>query len=572
MSHVRIVVNGYGKFNLAKKIVLTDGLKSIPLSFKRRCFFAISNHSLAELNMFSSDASYIQPKYPIFSRVKKNISLGVTSRRLLSGIFNGFTLSVEVEKDFFTSPPYFKADNEPIYVARVVGRSGLIIEDYNATLEYSVRRRQVNSKIFLLEADLFPITNTVKSFREVVVRIEISENQKEAVELLKRLPSWHGLRTYFSLLFDSTEAFNSTNVFRPLNPSIETLGETRRVRLPKPFADVYSKSRQISDIPIFFALTLQNVNISHGSNITKDGFIIFDDSSYADFNFESAMWPTLKWSHPNTDLIATPHIESPKSEGSRVGFIPWNSNWAHFMEDIAPRAAMLANCSPAVKKYYSKTSDKTQLELFDLLNVKPLHGISFFESISFEELTFVFHHNQRNRLVDGDESGQVLCTDITIMNEIRSTVFRQINQAQEQSNKLFVYRESRLFRRLVNQRRVIKLLERQGFLSIDITNWSLESRIKLYSSCSHIVYEYGAGGANNYFAQDGVNVVELRHPRNLDSVEQLGYISVSNSNWIYVGGLKANVLLRFIFGSDSWRIPVAELRKSLKQLDAPKCL
>lgn len=312
MSHVRIVVNGYGKLNLAKEIVLTDGLKSIPLSFKRRCFFAISKHSLAELNMFSCDASYIQPKYPIFSRIKKNISLGATSRRLLSGLFNGFTLSVEMENDFFTSPPYFKADNEPIYVARAVGRSGLRIEDYNATLEYSVRRRQINSKIVLLEADLFPITNTVKSFREIIVRIELEEDQEEAVELLKCLPSWHGLKTYFSLLFDSAEVFKSTNVFRPLNPSIETLEETRRVRLPKPFADVYSKPRQISDFPIFFALTLQNVNISHGSNITKEGFIIFDDSSYADTNFESAMWPALKWSHSNTDLIATPHIESPK--------------------------------------------------------------------------------------------------------------------------------------------------------------------------------------------------------------------------------------------------------------------
>jgi hypothetical protein len=513
--------------------------------------------------MFSSDTSYIQPRYPIFSRIKKNISLGATSRRLLSGLFNGFALSAEMESNFFTSPPYFKADNEPIYVARVAGRSGLRIEDYNATLEYSVRRRQVNSKIFLLEADLFPITNTVKSFREIIVRIELDENQNEAAELLKRLPSWHGLKTYFSLLFDSAEVFKSTNVFRPLNPSIETLGETRRVRLPKPFADVYSKPRQISDFPIFFALTLQNVTISHGSNITKGGFIISDDSSDADFNFKSAMWPALKWSHSNTDLIATPQIESPRSVGLRVGFIPWNSNWAHFMEDIAPRAAMLANCSPAVNMFYSKTSDKTQSELFDLLNVKPLHQLSFFESISFEELTFVFHHNQRNRLVDGDDSGQIFCADISIMNQIRSIVFRQIDQARKQNKKLFVYRESRLFRRLVNQRRVIRFLESQGFLSIDVTNWSLESRIHLYSSCSHIVYEYGAGGANNYFALDGVNVLELRHPGNRHSVEQFGYVRVSQANWKFIVGRRANLMQRLLFGSDAWSISISELKRSM---------
>ena len=563
MSHVKIVVKGYGELNVAKKIVLTDGLKSIPLSFNRRPFFAISKHSLAELNMFSSDASYIQPKYPIFSRIKKIISLGATSRRLLSGLLDGFTLFADIENDFFVSPPYFKADNQPIYVARAVGRSGLKLNDYNATLEYSVRRRQVNSKLFLMEAELYPVTTTMKSFREIIIGIERGKDKISAFELLKRLPSWHGLRIYFSLFFDSTDDFNTTNVFRPLNPSIETLGETQRVKLPEPFADVYSKPRCVSEFPIFFALTLQNVTVSHGSNITKDGFIISDDSSDADLNYKSAMWPALKWGHSNTDLIATPYIESSKSGILSGGFIPYNSNWAHFIEDIAPRAAMLANSSPVVNTFYSKTFEKTQLELLDLLNIKLLHQTSFFELISFEKLSFVFHHNQRNRLVAGDNSVQGFCADITIMNQIRGVIFKQKDQTLKQSKKIFVYRGSKLFRRLVNQKRVARFLEREGFISIDITNWSLENRIQLYSSCSHIVYEYGAGGANNYFARDKVNVVELRHPGNLHSIEQLGYIRVSQANWKCVSGEKANIILRLLFGSDAWSIPIRELKRCL---------
>jgi hypothetical protein len=561
MNKVVIEIKGYGDLNKAKKVLLTDGAKTESFEYKRIPIFGIYSHSLAELNMTGKDTSFIQPRYSMISIARKVLALGIASRRMFKGLFNGFSLSTEIDIDCFSTPPYLILNDETIYIARAVGRSGLKISNYNAALEYSIRRRQVDSQLFLLDSIIIPSVHQEKEFNSIIKTIELNTDQEAANDLLQKLPFWHGLRTYFSLFFDSSLAFQSQNVFQILSPAVQTHGAIQKIQFPEPFLDYCSESRNVDELPIFFEVKFKNVKLTHGSNIIKDRFLISDDSSLAFVNFKTAMWPALKWGHTNTSLISTPYIEDTELSISTGNFIPYNSNWAHFIEDIAPRAALINAHSSSSNTFYTQTSDKLQLEFFHLLNIESIRNLNLFETLFFEELTFVFHINHRNRLVYGDENLEVMCADVPIMKRIREQFFTQVDQSLEQNLKIFVYRDSRLFRRLVNQKRVMKYLLSQGYVAIDVSSIDLENRIQLYSSCSHIVYEYGAGGVNNYFARDGVNVVELRHPGNLDSVEQLGYIAVSNSNWVSIAGRKANIFQRLIFGTDSWTIPMHELKE-----------
>ncbi len=564
MSKTRIHIKGYGDVNLAKGAELTDGKNSLKLNLKKSRFFAIKHHAVHELNMSSGDTSFEQPAYSAFNLAKKILSLAVSSRRLFQGLNNGFILFADVDTDFFEEPPILRIPNDSPYLARSVGRSGLKLNEYNAILEYALRRRQVISRVFIVEASLFPIGMSSRSLNESVRKIEVTRDLVAASSLLKVLPVWHGLRTYFSLFFNSQVAFQAKNVFKPLHPKVIYTGDFANLKLSESVIKFDSKPRLSSELPIFFLVNLADVTVYHGSNLVTKEYLVLDDSSESNKNFQTAMWPALKWGNSNSQLLATPHISDTKSLVTSGKFLPSNTNWAHFLEDIAPRAALMIEKEDRQKPFYSLTGDKVQIELLEAIGIGRLESLEFFCPVSFEKLTCVFHLNKRNLIVDGDETVEVFCADALLMNYVRKALFEKYKPRVGKKRKIFIYRDTKLFRRLVNQKRVAKIMKSHGYEVINIEGWSLEDRLKLYFESSDVVYEYGAGGANNYFAQDKINVIELRHPGNINSREQYGYIKTTDAHWKCINGKKANPLLRISLGTDSWHLPVQELKDALK--------
>jgi len=564
LNKTRIMIKGYGDVDLAKQAELTDGVNSLKLKLKQSRFFAIKLHAIQELNVSCEDTSFEQPTFSIVNQAKKILSLGISSRRLFEGLNNGFVLYADVENEFFEEPPTIKIPYDSPYLSRSVGRSGLKLNEYKPILEYSLRRRQVVSRVVIVEADLFPVGMTRAKLNELVKRIESAKDQTAASNLLELLPVWHGLRTFFSLYFDSRIAFQAENVFKPLYPEIRHDGDFAKLTLRENVIEFDSKPRLISETPIFFLFNLSDVTVYHGSNLVTNEYLVLDDSSESNKNFQTAMWPSLKWGNPNSQLLAIPPLGEAKTLVANGQFLPSNTNWAHFLEDIAPRAALMIEKVGEQKPLYSLTGDKVQIELLEAIGIGRLESLEFFSPISFKELTCVFHLNQRNLIVDGDETVEVSCADVLLMNYLRKTLFKRYKPHVVKKRKIFVYRDKKLFRRLVNQKRVAKIMESHGFEVIDIEGWGLEDRIKLYFESSDVVYEYGAGGANNYFAQDKINVIELRHPGNVNSREQYGYIKTTNANWKCINGKKANPLLRIFLGTDSWSLPLQEFKDYLK--------
>jgi len=565
LNVVKLSCKGYGNIALARKSLLSDGTNSLELTVKRKPFFAIKHHSIQELNMQNTDTSFSQPKYPIKILFTKAISLGINSRRFFSGITNGFELHLEFETDFFEKPPFIQVPDHSIYVARAVGRSGIRLNEYKEILEYSIRRRQVESKVIILTAELIPLQVEKKQFLKEILDIETNHDSVAAANLLTRLPIWHGLRTYFSLYFNSPTIFNARNIFTLIHPIIEESEGSILIKVPNYESEFSSKKRRLSESPIFFQFNTVEVMICHGSNIIKDNYLISDDSSEKSRSFSTAMWPAIKWGNSNTNLLATPYIDEQFTVEIGGNFLPTNTNWAHFLEDIAPRAALLSEGTTLENDSYTLTTDDTQIKILQVIDSRKIKNLDFFSPVHFKELSLVFHLNNRNQIVNGTSGVGELCTDVRLMNEIRQKIFGSFHLENKKDTKLFIYRDQRLFRRLVNQKRILKYLESRGYKSVRIETWSLKDRTELLSTCSHIIYEYGAGGANNYLARDGVKVIELRHPGNIRSLEQNGLIKTTSVIWRSLVCVKSNPLSRIVYGSDSWRVPIKNLKGLLNE-------
>jgi len=350
-----------------------------------------------------------------------------------------------------------------------------------------------------------------------------------------------------------------------IHPIIEESEGSILIKVPNYESEFSSKKRRLSESPIFFQFNTVEVMICHGSNIIKDNYLISDDSSEKSRSFSTAMWPAIKWGNSNTNLLATPYIDEQFTVEIGGNFLPTNTNWAHFLEDIAPRAALLSEGTTLENDSYTLTTDDTQIKILQVIDSRKIKNLDFFSPVHFKELSLVFHLNNRNQIVNGTSGVGELCTDVRLMNEIRQKIFGSFHLENKKDTKLFIYRDQRLFRRLVNQKRILKYLESRGYKSVRIETWSLKDRTELLSTCSHIIYEYGAGGANNYLARDGVKVIELRHPGNIRSLEQNGLIKTTSVIWRSLVCVKSNPLSRIVYGSDSWRVPIKNLKGLLNE-------
>lgn len=552
MSRVQIKLTGYGYRSAARALVLTDDTNTLSFSLRPKILFGIKDHARAELNMHSSDISFFQHKYKKIVLLKRIISLGIVSRRMFSGIFNGFELTAITEVDFLKSAPRIFCGLNQVYVSRSVGRVGIRLNEYRPILEYSIRRRQVEEKIFLLHSSIEPLDVESDLFHKGIKNVCSSKSKVYAREILDLLPEWHGLRTYFALLFNDLKAFQTANVFKP------TYLHTKRTLLEKSAyydlrnSDVTFVPRPSREKPIFFLSLMLNARILNGVNIVKGDHLYFTDTSENQFSKTTSMWPALNWSLPTSNLIAVPPFDSTVMRLEDCSFLQKNTNWAHFIEDIAPRAILFPRKSSS--RFVSEKVDEVQRELLDALDMPESFILNSYTNLDANRLNFVVHENVRNRIISGEEIEDALSVDVVLMKEVRNRVRELFSTHSDKQVKIFLPREKRLFRKLVNQNRVVRYFVNMNFEPLFIGDMPLRERVSKLSNCRELVYVYGAAGVNAYFCPDDSKITELRHPGVQTSKEHLGFIAVTGAIWTIVHGKRSNILQRVFYGSDSWRI------------------
>lgn len=140
-----------------------------------------------------------------------------------------------------------------------------------------------------------------------------------------------------------------------------------------------------------------------------------------------------------------------------------------------------------------------------------------------------------------------------LVNEALSRISTQKESISQPllGNKIFIFRGSSARRRMVNQSQVKELLEKQGFQSYDLENFSFRDCVALFSEANEIIFEHGASGIWLMFAKPGTVVLEILPERNHASSKEL-------SNYYFWLGLFSELKFQYLICKNLKADPWAE--------------
>jgi hypothetical protein len=184
-------------------------------------------------------------------------------------------------------------------------------------------------------------------------------------------------------------------------------------------------------------------------------------------------------------------------------FFGSNLNWFHFIVECVTRFVAipldLANGTPIILESSAHNNIRQLCEL--LTSVPPIilrPG---------EEVTV-------RRLIIGRESGVVDTIDAGTRRaqlvEIRKRILDSHTGIEDYtSGRIYLRRPPRLFRPLQNEKKVVRLLSKYGFISVYPENESIYGLIRRLNSAEIVVVESGAAMTNLMFAKKDLKVLEL---------------------------------------------------------------
>jgi hypothetical protein len=312
-----------------------------------------------------------------------------------------------------------------------------------------------------------------------------------------------------------------------------------------------------------FNLHLTNVYLSHlGYLINHSGDVLniddLPDSRRVSFSgysqFSEGRKPLLSI---GKGIVTYAHPSS---------FIHLSTNWAHFIEDNVPALLKLYSEYPNRKIFYLGNLSESQQEL--ILNLLPEVSCSALipgYSYHFSDLVVSLHRDSRNLSILGVTSS-IPIIDKDSIAEIRKRILNCTGSRRSPESRLFITRGQQGFRKMSNLYSIEKYFRSQGFKVVKSENLDFFQRIDLFGSARVIVGESGAGLVNCYFAPEGINVIELRHPSMKNSIEFMGLTSITNQNYDIVLGKASGLFGKLRFGADSFHVKKTAVHNLLVKL------
>jgi hypothetical protein len=265
-----------------------------------------------------------------------------------------------------------------------------------------------------------------------------------------------------------------------------------------------------------------SAKILHGSFVFSGGVFYFSDQLKV-FSWGSLgnQWPSYLYAVADGNMISpTPSTYLPPLDTAI--FIGGVNNLMHFaIEDVqklsAVRSLGLAkeipllinrNLSPEIKGFLKVISGRDLVEI----------GES--QEIEIRELYFPFFQN----FLFGSISGDIKAAE-SLFNKVSYQYARQklgtnkdIDSAKP--SRVFIRRESGLFRPLLNAEKIQKMLEDKfGFVTHYVGNLTLDQATSIFHNAEIIVGEYGAGLAHMLLAPHRAKVLEIRGPLERNALE-----------------------------------------------------
>ena len=212
-----------------------------------------------------------------------------------------------------------------------------------------------------------------------------------------------------------------------------------------------------------------------------------------------------------------------------------NLNYWHWLFDVLPRIEIYSQIFKLEELDYllvPSYSENFQKETLDLLNFKKGKVLS---SLNYRHILptelYVTQHPYRIRDFDKDE----LNIPSWIIKWLRLKFLKHAGTSKESlPKKIYVDRGDSRYqtRRILNDNEVKNFLEKKGFSTLRLTNYSFIDQIKLFNSAENVVGLHGGGFANMIFCKPSTNILELRTKYTGKIIENLAIKSNLNFNTI----------------------------------------
>jgi hypothetical protein len=298
---------------------------------------------------------------------------------------------------------------------------------------------------------------------------------------------------------------------------------------------------------------LEDARVKHGKVATQQNQLIQISNQRFELVRRSPGWVELC---DEKFRVFKPHLNVGVVD--RAIFFGSNLNWFHFIVEcltrFVPIPLDLVRGTPVVLEASAHNNIRQLCEL--------LTGIAPIVLKPGEELSV-------KRLIVGRESGVIDAIDAftrkSQLIEIRNRILDSCPELVDVSvRKVYLRRPARLFRPLQNEKRIVKMLSKYGFISIYPENENIQRLVQILNSAEVVVVESGAAMTNLMFANKTVKVLEL-HPsdgefgfwqRFLDIFEIKGVGIVGNRQLFGRKGLAI----------DGYRIPMKKINFALSEL------
>lgn len=271
---------------------------------------------------------------------------------------------------------------------------------------------------------------------------------------------------------------------------------TRPMPLGEPANDYRFETARKAHVPRAAVASLPDarVNSRFGGVITADGHLVYEFSQY--FGIDGPR------DHP---IFLRPFRKPPFEHPGTVAVLAdrGDDNYYHFLIDILPKVALLADCPdlPPIDAYYVPGSRAFQNDLLDRVGVPKERRID----------SRTTTHLRAKELVVAGLPDARLQTPGWVVNWLRDQLLAGVEPGAPR--RLYLSRGTAKATRIaLNEAEVLAALEPRGFEVFDCGAHTVAEQIAAFAAAETIVAPHGASLANLVFVNGPTRVVEMFPP------------------------------------------------------------
>ena len=179
----------------------------------------------------------------------------------------------------------------------------------------------------------------------------------------------------------------------------------------------------------------------------------------------------------------------------------YQHTYFHWLFDILPRLAMLAETGKSPDKIYLQHVHHFQRETLKLLGtVSEQRLIDCNDVFLLSAPTLIVPCHQ---IMHGREF------PAWVIHLLRDSFLPHAPAAESGAKRLYLSRATAAYRRVMNEAEILELLQAYGFIEVRLEELAFTDQVRLFRDADVVVAPHGSGLANLVFCAPGARVIEL---------------------------------------------------------------